>query len=478
MKRLLLIPALFGLLACGGGDTSPRQGFDRPMPVPPILAPTVGIGGADRYDLVAQAGTTELVAGKPTLTYGYNGSILGPTLRMRRGRAVELAITNQLPDSDHAHTNLHPHGLKVPGDADIFPGLEGMGLMPGESASVRFTPDQPAGTFWYHPHPHGATGRQVNYGLAGYILMDDAVSDALPVPKTYGVDDFPVVFMDRHLRADGSLAYMEVMGDRDFMLGNHVLVNGLHLPYLELPAGTVRLRLLNGSSTRRLLLAFEDGRAFHQIASDGGFLEAPVAHTGLLLGPAERAEILVDLSGDRGQSLLLHSLPFAAPEEEAEAGMGRADIPLLQLRVTRAGTALPLPASLASVARIPESEATTQRFLGIEDTGDGVINGQLFDIDRVDFTMAEGVTEIWTVKNFADVIAHPLHIHGGQFQILDREGAAPAPHERGWKDTVLVNPLETVRVIMRFKDLSGRYVFHCHILEHEGIGMMGQFEVQ
>ncbi len=478
MKRLLILPALLGLLACGGGDSSPRQGFDRPMPVPPILAPTAGTGGADRYELVAQAGTTELLAGKPTPTYGYNGAILGPTLRMRRGRPVELAITNQLPDSDHAETNLHPHGLKVPGNADIFPGLEGMGLMPGERAAVTFTPDQAAGTFWYHPHPHGVTGRQVNFGLAGYLLMDDAVSDALPIPKTYGVDDFPVVFMDRHLREDGSLAYMEVMGDRDFMLGNHVLVNGLHMPYLELPAGTVRLRLLNGSSTRRILLAFEDGRTFHQIASDGGFLEAPVAHTHLLLGPAERAEILVDLSGDRGRSLMLRSLPFAAAEEEAEAGQGKTDIPLLQLRVTRPGTRLALPGSLTTVPRIPESEATAHRFLGIEDTGDGVINGQLFDINRVDFTMAEGATELWTVKNFADVIAHPLHIHGVQFQILDRDGAPPPPEEAGWKDTVLVNALETVRVIMRFRDLSGRYVFHCHILEHEGIGMMGQFEVQ
>lgn len=476
MKRLLILPALLGLLACGGGDSSPRQGFDRPMPVPPVLAPTSTTGGVDRYDLTAQAGQTELLTGKPTLTYGYNGGILGPTIRIRQGRPTELRLANQLPESDHANTNLHMHGLKVSGDVDIFPSL--MGLMPGETATAAFTPDQPAGTFWYHPHPHGATGRQVNYGMAGFMLLDDPVSDALALPKTYGVDDFPVVFMDRGLRADGSLAYMETMGDRDFFLGHHVLVNGLHMPYLEVPAGRVRLRLLNGSSTRRFLVAFEDGRAFHQIASDGGFLAAPVAHAFLLLGPAERVEILVDFSGDRGKNLLLRSLPFAAAEEEAEAGQGRTDIPLLQLRVARPGTSMALPASLAVVSRIPEAEATAQRFVGIEDTGDGVLNGQLFDENRVDFPILPGATEIWTVKNFADVIAHPLHIHGGQFQILDREGVPPPPSEMGWKDTVLVNPLETVRVIMRFRDLTGRYVYHCHILEHEGIGMMGQFEIQ
>lgn len=475
MKRTLLLPALLGLLACGGGDTSPRQSFDRPMPVPAVLAPTAGTGGADRYDLTTQAGRTELLAGKPALTYGYNGGILGPTIRIRRGRSVEMRLTNQLPESDHANTNLHMHGLKVSGDVDIFPSL--MGLMRGETAAVTFTPDQPAGTFWYHPHPHGATGRQVNYGLAGFMLLDDAVSDALPIPKTYGVDDFPVVFMDRGLRADGSLAYMETMGDRDFFLGNHVLVNGLHMPYHEVPAGRVRLRLLNGSSTRRVNLAFEDGRAFHLIASDGGFLEAPVALRSLMLSPAERAELLVDFSGELGKNLMLRSLPFAAAEEEAEAGQGKADIPLLQFRVARAGASMAVPSSLAVVSRIAESEASAQRFLGLEDTGDGVINGQLFDEARVDFNIATGATEIWTVKNFADVIAHPLHIHGGQFQILDRDGVPPPPSEMGWKDTILVNPLETVRVIMRFQDLHGRYVYHCHILEHEGIGMMGQFEV-
>jgi len=466
--------AILAHLACGGGsETSPK--FSRPMPLPPLLAATAGAGGALHYELVAQAGATEILAGKPTETYGYNGAILGPTLRLRRGQPVEVTLRNQLPASDHDHTNLHWHGLKVDGDMDIVPNTH-HGLHPGKSVTVAFTPDQPAATLWYHPHPHGATGLQVNLGMAGLILLEDPVSDALALPKTYGVDDFPLVVQDKRLNADGSIAYMEAMGGRDFMMGNRILVNGLENPYLELPAGLVRLRLLNGSSTRRYAFALEDGRPFHQIASDGGFLEAPVALTQLLLGPAERAEILVDFSKDRGRSLFLQSRAFEAAEEEEGAGQGLG-FPVMQLRVTKAGTPMTLPSRLTSVPRIPESEATLTRTFGLEDTGDGVINGRLFDEMRVDATVSEGATEIWEVTNYAKPIAHPFHIHGGQFQILSRDGAAPPENERGWKDTFLVNPGETVRVILRFQGLKGRYLYHCHILEHEGLGMMGQFDV-
>jgi len=475
LPSLALGAAFAGLLACGGGSADSGAKFSRPLPVPPVLAATAGAGGALHYDLVAQAGTTEIVAGRVTATYGYNGAILGPTLRLRRGQATEVTLINQLPASDHDHTNLHWHGLKVPGDVDIAPQGE-HGLHPGRSATVAFTPDQPAATLWYHPHPHGATGLQVNLGLAGLIYLEDAVSDALPLPRTYGVDDLPLVVQDKRLNADGSLAYMESMGDRDFMLGDRILVNGVENPYVELPAGLVRLRLLNGSSTRRYTFALEDGRTFHQIASDGGFLETPAPMDRLPLGPAERAEILVDLSGDLGRTLFLRSLAFEAAEEEAAVGQGR-PFPVLQLRVTRAGTARPVPASLAAVPRIPETEAALTRTFGLEDTGDGVINGRTFDPARVDFSLAEGATEIWSVTNFAKPIAHPFHIHGGQFQILDRSTGPLPAGEQGWKDTFLVNPGETVRVILRFRGLKGRYLYHCHILEHEGAGMMGQFDV-
>lgn len=475
LEGLCLGMSLSALLACGGASGSDSK-FSRPMPVPPLLSATTGTGGATHYDLVAQSGTSEIVAGKPTETYGYNGAILGPTLRMRRGQAVEVTLSNQLPASDHDHTNLHWHGLKVPGDVDIAPNTQ-EGLRPGQSVTVGFTPDQPAALLWYHPHPHGATGMQVNLGMAGLILLEDAVSDALPLPKVYGVDDFPLVVQDKRLNADGSIAYMEAMGGRDFMMGNRILVNGVEAPYLDLPAGLVRLRLLNGSSTRRYAFALEDGRNFHQIASDGGFLAAPVALREVTLGPAERAEILVDFSKDLGRSIFLRSHAFEAAEEEVAAGQGRA-FPVMQLRINRPGLVRPMPPALTAVPRIPKAEATRTRAFGLEDTGDGVINGRLFDEMRVDEAVAAGSTEIWVVTNFAKPIAHPFHIHGGQFQILDRSGGDLAENERGWKDTFLVNPGETVRVILRFQGLRGRYLYHCHILEHEGIGMMGQFEVQ
>lgn len=472
----LALPAVLAFLhGCGGTSPAPEK-FSRPMPVPSLLEPTSTSDGVARYDLVAQAGRSELESGKPTETYGYNGSILGPTLRLRRGQPVEVTLANHLPESDHDRTNLHWHGLKVAGGVDIFP--EGhQGLHPGESASVSFTPDQPAATLWYHPHPHGNTGMQVNLGMAGFLLLEDEVSEGLPLPKTYGQDDFPLVVQDRRLRVDGSIAYMETMGGRDFMMGDQILVNGVENPYLEVPASLVRLRLLNGSSTRRYAFTMEDGRVFRQIASDGGFLEAPLALRQVHLGPAERAEILVDFSKDLGRSFYLQSVAFEAASEEAEAGQGR-PFPVMQLHVARPGTSRPVPTVLAAVPRTLESEATATRRFGLEDTGDGVINGQRFDEMRVDATVADGSTEIWEVRNYATTIAHPFHIHGGQFQILDRSLGGLPPGERGWKDTFLVNPGETVRVIMRFQGLRGRYLYHCHILEHEGIGMMGQFEVQ
>ncbi len=476
--RIPLLTALTGLalmLGCAGADGPGSHRFARPAPIPPLLQPVAVEAGVPRYELIAQAGRTELLPGRPTETYGYNGALLGPTLRLRRGQPVRVTLRNELPASAHDHTNLHWHGLKVPGSVDIAPDTH-HGLHPGKSFTAAFTPDQPAALLWYHPHPHGATGMQVNLGLAGLLLLEDDVSDAAPLPRTYGVDDVPLVVQDKRLNADGSIAYMETMGDRDFMMGDRIFVNGVENPYLELPAGLVRLRLLNGSSTRRYAFALEDGRTFHQIASDGGFLEAPVPLDRLVLGPAERGEILVDLSQDLGRSLLLVSRGFAAAEEEAEAGQGR-PFSVMQLRVARPGTGGAPPARLASVPRIPESEATATRTFGLEDTGDGVINGRLFDADRVDVAIPAGATEIWEVTNHAQPIAHPFHIHGGQFQLLSRsQGGLPA-NERGWKDTFLVNPGETVRVIMRFQGLSGRYLYHCHILEHEGIGMMGQFEV-
>jgi blue copper oxidase len=474
--------------------------FSRPMPVPPVLAPTAIEGGVTVYDLRAQSGTTEFFPGKFTPTLGYNGSLLGPTIRVRRGQPLAVRIEHAIPRAAYPRpTNIHWHGVRMSADAD-GPHHD---ISLGEHFTARFTVEQPAATFWYHPHS-GLAGRQVYMGLAGFFLVDDEVSDALPLPRQYGVDDFPMIVQDRQFDRNAGLTYTwreHIEGMAMRVLGDQFLVNGVINPYLDIPQGTVRLRLLNGSDTRRYCFAFEDGRAFNIIASDGGLLPAPVRVDRLELAPAERAEILVDFSHDPiGARPMLISRDFPIADDEngpflspyhilvngkrspvvSPVSLGRR-FPLVQLRVARAGATLPLPDRLASITRIPESAAEATRDFELERTGENTINGKLFEPSRIDVRLRPGAIEIWRVTNFDPGFSHTFHLHGMQFQVLDRTIAGKRvdlePTETGWKDTVIVHPDETVRIINDFSGLSGHYMFHCHMLSHEDLGMMGSFFV-
>ncbi|MBS1766880.1 MAG: multicopper oxidase domain-containing protein [Acidobacteria bacterium] len=489
---LILAAALMG---CGGGghDASSAK-FSRALAIPPILAPVTS-GGVDHYDLTPAASSAELIAGVRTRTYGYNGmDYLGPTIRLTRGRPTQISLHNQLPPDPSlmaemegmtlapGSTSLHLHGLICSAEVDLTPSY-GATLQPGGSAiGPVFTPDQPSATLWYHPHPHMDTGRQIYEGLAGMMIMDDPADASLALPNTYGVDDLPVIVQDRRFKADGSFDYLSQEADMEGILGDRILVNGVESPYAAVPASRVRLRLLNASNRRTYLFALSDGRPFQQIATDGGYLSAPATVTEVKVPPAGRAEVVVDFSGDPGKSLFLVSRAFPVPTvgdgDEAGARLAEgAAFPVMQIRVGAAQASQPVPSHLATLPPLDTSHVTVNRQFDLEKGADDTINGKLFDMNRVDDQVHSGAWEIWTVTNWATDLSHPWHVHGIQFRVLDRSSGPLAPNDQGWKDTVLVGPGETVRMLMHFDHQDGLYMYHCHILEHGDMGMMGQFVV-
>ncbi|MBP6698036.1 MAG: multicopper oxidase domain-containing protein [Flavobacteriales bacterium] len=465
MKPITLCAASFFAFTCSAQ-------FSNPLAIPPAL-------DADTFDLVVDEHVHEFYPGLLTPTYGASAEYLGPTLLFHKDDTARIRVHNDLAQI----TNMHWHGLHVPAEFDGGPPRE---IAPGDVWDVKYQVKNPAGTYWYHPHPHELTAEQANMGIAGFIIVQDDEEAALDLPRTYGVDDFPIVVQDRRFLANGSFVFGP--------FGDSVLVNGTPRPYLECPAQVVRLRLLNGSNARIYPLGFEDGRSFSVIASDGGLLNAPVTMDRIPLSNGERAEILLDLTGMEGDSLLLMSygseLPATVPgssyilwESSALSGI---DFPVLRIRVT-APTASPVtavPATLGTAQPYEEAFATRTRTkvlsgMGMVGMGMFYINGQMFDLNVINDTIALGAMEVWTIENISNM-AHPFHIHGGSFFVLDRDGAAPPAWERGAKDVVLVDAGESVRVIMRFDDFTTDgwpFMYHCHNLLHEDNMMMAQYIV-
>ncbi len=415
-----------------------------------------------------------------------NGPFLGPTLRLRRGEDVDLIVQNNLD----AMTTMHWHGMHVPARMDGTPHQK---IKPGESWTAGFQVDQQAAPLWYHPHPHGNTGRQVYRGVAGLMWIDDDNSDALDLPKTYGVDDIPLVIQDRQFDNDGAFRFAVNQGA---VYGNTMLINGTWNPFLQVESRRIRFRLLNGSNARIYYIGFDDSRVFHQIATDGGFLEAPLQTNRVILAPGERAEILVDFSD--GAEVVLKSYPEAGLLETVQSffgGIGTGNLHLLKIvpqPTKRASHAL--PERLNTISRIDASQAAKTRPMVLAGAAQGgrgggrggggkplgpPINGKIMDMARIDEVVRLGDIEIWEVSNRGDQ-PHPFHVHLVQFQILDRNGQPPTGAELGWKDTVLAPPGDLVRIIMpfeRYADPQIPYMYHCHIMEHEDNGMMGQFLV-
>jgi suppressor of ftsI len=487
VAALILLPVValvFGAFAVLSESTefvNEQLAFENPLAIPPLLVPRTE-NGEKVFDLTAQDGERAFFPGKPASTLGFNGAYLGPTIRASRGDKVRVNVTNTLGET----TTVHWHGMHLPAEMDGGPHQV---VEPGETWRPHWTVTNEASTLWYHPHQMGRTGEHVYRGLAGMFIIDDANSASLGLPSEYGLDDIPLVVQDRKFDADGQLVFEHdpgaVFPKAAGMLGDTILVNGTRAPYLEAPRKLIRLRILNGSDGRRYNFGFSGDHPFYQIATDGGFLESPMEMTRLLLSPGERAEVLVDLSNVEGPLTLMS---YAVIDNQnviqrfTKKMFGENDeyrqFKVLEIRPVAGDYAAgEIPQSLNRIERLDEASAVKTRHFSFQDARS--INGRSMEHERIDEVVKRGDTEVWTVESQMPIY-HSFHVHGVQFLLLERNGEEPPAREQGWKDTVIVNPSDTVRLILRFQDYSDPgvpYMFHCHILEHEDRGMMGQFVV-
>lgn len=428
------------------------------LPIPILLQDLDPAEAVAAYELRVQSGVTEFFEGISTPTLGYNGSYLGPVIKLTKGEDVRMRVVNELRET----TSVHWHGLEVEGTADGGPHQV---IGAGETWSPTFTVNQPAATLWFHPHVIGTTAIQVYYGLAGLILIEDENSKSLGLPDDYGINDIPLILQDRSFNPDGSFYYATNMMDGAY--GDYILVNGAPTPYLEVSQVKMRFRVVNGANARNFNLRLADRSTFYQIASDGGLLEAPILSESLFITPGERAEIIIDFSKyEEGERLQLISdnaliMTFRIGEASEDRTV--------------------LPQKLAEIEKIDERLTLGTKTIELDGMGHMVtLNGRKFDMDRIDDNVTLGDIEVWEITTTGTMMmgspGHPFHIHGTQFQILSRDGVAPEASEQGWKDTVFVRANETVRIIVRF-NYEGVFMYHCHILEHEEAGMMGQLEV-
>lgn len=455
-----------------------------PLPIPPLDLGRVK-NGVRVFDLDVRRGTHQFFPGIDTRTIGINAGYLGPMVQMRRGERVRLNVTNNIGEK----MTLHWHGFELPAWCDGGPHQV---IRPGDSWSPEFEVRQRAGSYWAHGHRMGKTAEHVWAGMAMPIrVVEDGGPD---LPSEYGVDDLPLVLQERRFARSGQMPYAPSM--RDVMMGmsgDVPLVNGAISPQAEVPAGLVRLRILNASNASFYRLAFDDGRPFHMVASDGGLLAAPVKMGSLVLASAERAEIVVDLSDGAPVRLVAETVPIAVGRMGGGmmgggmmgGGARRFDFLSLIPRGKRRSAALPpelarLPSATADMARNLRSFELEMRMGPAMMMGRGfLINGRAMDPRVINKRVPAATPEIWRITNTSPMM-HTFHVHDTQFRLLSRGGRPPAAHERGYKDTVQVMPNEPVDLLVTFpeyRDPERPYMYHCHILEHEDAGMMGQFVV-
>jgi spore coat protein A, manganese oxidase len=493
-----------------------------PLPVPPVAVQS----GPGHYDMTMMQGTTQFSSQlPPTPVWGYGGGYLGPTIEARTGQPITVTWINNLPtmhlltpfidytldgamQGPDVRAVTHLHGGHVAPDSDGGPDAW---FVPGQQATYSYPNDQDATTLWYHDHAMGITRLNPYAGLAGFYIVRDAYEDALNLPR--GVYEIPLVIQDKLFNTDGTLTYPGPGITHPQwvpeMFGDAIAVNGKLWPYLNVEPRKYRFRILNGSNARFYSLTITAPKkgtrfepAFNQIGAEGGLLPQTARLTQLLIAPGERADVIVDFSNDAGLTLTMRNnakAPYPAGESPDPAGTTGQ---VMQFRVATTLSAPDtsvIPQNPRPVQKLDPALAATTRDIKMTEvlTGDDEpIQLRLEDKgyrDPIDIFPKLGTTEVWRFINTTGD-THPMHLHLVQFQVLDRQSfdvngyldtgtltllgnpRPPNANERGWKDTVRVNPGEVVRIIAPFDHL-GNYPVHCHILEHEENEMMRPFEV-
>lgn len=437
---------------------------------PPLLSNRAREAHTVEVDLAATSTRLVLKPGTaPVAAYAYNNRVPGPTLEVHEGDRVVVHFTNNLSEP----TTVHWHGLHIPVDADGSPLHP---VPPGGKRDYVWTmPRGSAGTYWYHPHPHHSTGSQVAKGLYGALIV---LAENDPLPSS--IVSRTIVLSDNRFLRDGSVHLPDertpegIVDRENGREGDLLFVNGRVKPVLQIrPGETQRWRVINASAARIFRLSLP-GHEFLHVGSDGGLFEKPVAVKEILVANGERVELLVRGTGAPGSRVALQTLPYDryVPQTRPATWNTTRDLLTLQYSNEPRMTSVAIPATLRVVPAIDTSRVAARRVIAF---GQGLINGRVMDPARVDFTARLGTTEIWEIENLVGM-DHPFHMHGFQFQVLDRNGV-PEPF-RSWKDMVNVPKHETARIVVRFTDHPGKWMYHCHILDHEDHGMMGILEVK
>jgi spore coat protein A, manganese oxidase len=491
-------------------DPNSLTPFVDPLPIP-TLAKSAGLRASPAdpgikipyYKITARAFETQVHRDlKATRMWGFDGTFPGPTFDLRSGQEVLVEWANELPDKhflpiDHTLHGAeadkpevrivsHLHGGKVPPKSDGYP--EDW-LTSGKSAIYHYPNRQDAAMLWYHDHAMGINRLNIFAGLVGAYVLRDKTEDALHLPT--GKYEMPLVICDRMFDKDSQL-YYPVSADKPEspwtpeFFGDANLVNGKLFPFLEVEPRKYRFRVLNGSNARFYRLSLSNKQNFHQIGTDQGLLAAPVPVQKIMIAPGERLDLIIDFKDSQGSNVVLND-DF---------------VPVMQFRVSSAGVKddSVLPATLRPIEKLPESAAVKTRVLSLDELDDLVqnpvkmlLNGASWH-DPVTENPVLNSTEIWSFVNPTND-SHPIHLHLVKFQILDRRKfetfgflahrqvrltgppVPPDATEAGWKDTVRAEPGMVTRIIAKFEGYPGRYVWHCHILEHEDNEMMRPFDV-
>lgn len=434
---------------------------------PAVLANASRTPGVVELNLTAAPSRLELVPGKPTEAWAYNGSVPGPTIELREGDLVTIHFRNELPQT----TTVHWHGLHIPAAADGSPLNP---VAPGASRNYVFrVPPGSAGTYWYHPHPDMTTTEQVSRGLYGALIVRPA-RDPLE-----GIPDRLLILSDNRFRPNGDVDiddHMSAHRDIDQQNGREgdvLFVNGFVRPTLSIrPGELLRLRIINAASARVYRLAVP-GQTLIHVGSDGGLFETPRDVNELLVANSERVEVLIR-GGEPGSRAVLRTLPYDRYDFHTRPSDWNTPHDLVELETTTDDRVAPiaLPTVMRVVHPIDATVAAARREIVFSQ---GLINNQTMDMKRVDIRGRLNTTEIWQIQNVVGM-DHPFHLHGFQFQVLDRDGV-PEPY-LSWKDSVNVPKHSKVRIVVRFDDHVGKWMFHCHILDHEDMGMMGILELR
>lgn len=465
-------PVAFLALLCFFSPNELLAQFTNELRIPDTLS-----GSA--FELTVAPSATAFLPGDSTATYGINSNYLAPTLIFQSGDSILLSVENLLDDS----TTMHWHGMHV---SPMNDGGPHTAIAPGAIWEPSFLVRDEATTFWYHPHLHHKTAEQVYMGAAGMIIVRSEAEAQLDLPRTYGVDDIPMIIQDKSFDENNALIFTA--------MADTMMVNGTLNPYLEVPAQRVRFRLLNASNQRVYNVLFPPNTNPRVIGSDGGLLNSPAPLSSVILTPGERFEIVADFTNFQDSTLLIYcdnsDLPVGASGGPGGAsgppgnGLDSNDFELMELRVTAptAHASGPLPDSLNANVLWNEEDAAATR-IKVFDTLNApfpyYINGTPFNHHQINDTTFLDDVEIWELRNETD-IAHPFHIHDVQFFILSVNGNDPPLHLRGKKDVVFVNVGDTIRFITKFETFTDSvvpYMYHCHNLFHEDAGMMGQFLV-